>query len=389
MWHNVEARDTSAPSDVAEPATGMPPSAARPTASPSGADGSVRHPGTVSIVMPTIAWTGTFEACARRVVELLDRTDADCDFLVAFDGQASSRPSWLERPDVTVVETGLRSGPAAARNLAAKGARGRILFFVDADVMLSPDALDHVLARLDAAPDLGGLFGCYDDDPAAPGVVSRFRNLLHHHTHVTHPGQSGSFWAGCGAIRTRMFLDIGGFDTSFDCPSVEDIELGMRLTAAGGHIELDPTLTCKHLKRWTLVSMIVTDVWHRAVPWTRMLVATGAMPATLNIDRRSRVSGACATAATAFLAMTPWYPVASVVAALLVAVVLGLNADFYGLCRRRGGLAFAAGAAALHLLYFVYASLTFGVVATWYRMCGSIRSAAWSPQKRPGAAQRQ
>jgi transposase len=31
--------------------------------------------------------------------------------------------------------------------------------------------------------------------------VSRFRNLLHHHTHTTHPGPACTFWAGCGAVR--------------------------------------------------------------------------------------------------------------------------------------------------------------------------------------------
>lgn len=357
------------------------------TASGAGRDS---HDGTLaaSIVMPTIGWTGTFETCARRVIELLDTADTACEFIVAFDGPASDHPAWLDRPDVTVVATGVRSGPAAARNLAAEAARGRILFFVDADVTLAPDALDHVLARFAADPNLGGLFGCYDDEPAAPGVVSRFRNLLHHHTHVSHPGPSGTFWAGCGAIRTPMFLDVSGFDATFGCPSVEDIELGMRVTSAGGRIELDPALTCKHLKRWTLASMITTDVWHRAVPWTRMLMSTGDMPATLNIDWRSRVSGGCATAAVAFLAASPWIPVSLVIAVACLTVVLMLNADFYRLCLRKGGLGFAAGAAALHVLYFVYASLTFGAVAAWCRARSSIQSATWNPQPTPAPAPR-
>ena len=342
----------------------------------------------ISIVMPTVAWTGTFEPCARRVIDLLDTTDTACEFVVAFDGPASDRPAWLERPDVTVVATGLRAGPAAARNLAAEAARGRILFFVDADVTLAPDALDHVLARFAADPDLAGLFGAYDDEPAAPGLVSRFRNLLHHHTHVSHPGPSGTFWAGCGAIRTPKFLDVGGFNASFGCPSVEDIELGMRVTAAGGRLELDPALTCKHLKHWTLRSMIVTDVFHRAVPWTRMLMASGDMPATLNIDWRSRASGVCAMAAVAFVAAAPWYPLALAFAATCIAVVLGLNAGFYRLCLRKGGLAFAAGAAALHVLYFVYASLTFGAVSAWHRARSSVPSAAWDSRSSPAPASR-
>jgi hypothetical protein len=51
-----------------------------------------------------------------------------------------------------------------------------------------------------------------------------------------------------------------------------------------------------------------------------------------------------------------------------VAVACGLaivacHADFYRLCLRKRGLLFAVGAGALHVLFFVYSSLTFGMVA--------------------------
>lgn len=39
-----------------------------------------------------------------------------------------------------------------------------------------------------------------------------------------------------------------------------------------------------------------------------------------------------------------------------------MNRDFYVLCTRQGGLAFAAGSFLLHWLYFTYATLTFGAV---------------------------
>ncbi len=55
-------------------------------------------------------------------------------------------------------------------------------------------------------PALTALFGSYDDAPAAPGLVSQYRNLLHHFVH-----QQGvfrdeirpahTFWTGCGMIR--------------------------------------------------------------------------------------------------------------------------------------------------------------------------------------------
>lgn len=316
----------------------------------------------LTVVMPTTTWSGTFEPCARRVIELMGESTVPCEFIVALDGPPADRPEWMKSPRVLVVATGVRSGPAVARNLAVQGARGRNLLFVDSDVVLAKGTLERAHAALESDPGLSGVFGTYDDSPPDPGVVSRFKNLLHHHTHSTHPGPVGTFWAGCGAIRRDIFDALGGFKSSYGYPSVEDIELGMRATATGRRIEIDPTLRCTHLKRWTLKSMVVTDIVHRAVPWARLLLSAGTIPATLNLDWRGRASGLCATAAAASVAAAPFLPSALIATALLVGAAIALNASFFKLCARRGGVAFACACVPLHLLYLVYSTATFAAV---------------------------
>ncbi|MFM1996856.1 MAG: hypothetical protein RLZZ111_1243 [Planctomycetota bacterium] len=313
--------------------------------------------------MPTVFWTGSFEQCARRALELIDRAPEPTEVIFAFDGVPPPKPAWLDRGDVRIVATHRRSGPAIARNLAAQAARGSVLFFVDADVELATDALVRVLASFDADPDLVALFGAYDDEPAAMGVVSTFRNLLHHHTHAANPGEASTFWTGCGAVRTAAFLDLGGFNESFAHPSVEDIELGMRIAASGGRIVLDPDLRCKHLKRWTLGSMVFTDIVHRAAPWTRLILSQKHLPTTLNLDWRGRLGAICALGLAASL-VAGWFTPVGLWAALgwTGALVL-LNRGLYRLCLSKRGLRFAVASVALHWLYFVYSSLTFGVIA--------------------------
>jgi cellulose synthase/poly-beta-1,6-N-acetylglucosamine synthase-like glycosyltransferase len=318
---------------------------------------------TLTLVMPTVRLDGDFETSACRALECLQGRGCAAEFIVAIDGLAITPPVWLDRPHVKIVATGSRSGPAVARNAAVAAARGEILFFVDADVVLAPDAVERVLAAFAAAPDLAGVFGAYDDEPAAPGLVSQFRNLLHHHTHISHPGPATTFWTGCGAIRLKNILAVGGFDTRFTCPSIEDIDLGWRVTAAGGRIVIDPDLRCKHLKQWTLWSMICTDVFARAVPWTQMLVTRHQMPATLAIDWKNRLSGVLALLFIAAAALAPFAAVAAGIAAVCGASIAVLHRDFYRLCQRKRGAWFALAAFALHVLFFVYSSLTFGVVA--------------------------
>ena len=182
-----------------------------------------------------------------------------------------------------LVVTDPSLGASDARNAGAARATGDVLVFVDADVRVHPDALGRIRAAFDADPSLTALHGSYDDSPSHRSTVSAFRNLLHHHVHQANPGPAETFWTGLGAVRRDAFLAVGGFDAErYPHPSIEDIELGHRLVAAGGTLVLDPTVQGTHLKRWTLRSMVHTDFARRAVPWIALQVRSA--PAQLGAE---------------------------------------------------------------------------------------------------------
>ena len=192
--------------------------------------------------------------------------------------------------EIIVVREPVRTGPAAARNAGAREAAGDVLVFVDADIEVHPDVFSRIRSAFAKEDELVALFGSYDDAPAAPGVVSRFRNLLHHHVHQTSGGPATTFWGGIGAIRREEFEGIGGFDQErFAVPSIEDIELGMRLTAAGARIVLDPEIQGTHLKRWTLGQMLRTDLHDRGIPWVQLLLESRDSSSALNLSWRHRL----------------------------------------------------------------------------------------------------
>jgi glycosyltransferase involved in cell wall biosynthesis len=240
--------------------------------------------------------------------------------------------------EVIVVDEAGGPGPAAARNEGARRAAGDVLVFVDADVEPHRDAFTRMRAAFAADPGLDALFGAYDDDPADPGLVSRFRNLLHHHVHVEGAGPAETFWAGLGAIRRSAFP---GFDAErYPAASVEDVELGLRLTAGGGRIVLDPRIQGRHLKAWTLATMVHTDFARRGLPWAELLLERGHGSDALNLGPRHRLS---ALAALGLLARRRRLAAA---AALLV-----LNRRFYALLLRREGPARAAAGVGLHAVH--------------------------------------
>lgn len=266
---------------------------------------------------------------------------------------------------VEIVTAPAASGPAAARNAGVARTGGEIVVFVDADVEVHPDALRRLREAFERDPGLAAVFGGYDDRPAAPAVVSRFRNLLHHHTHASAGGPATTFWAGLGAIRREAFVAVGGFDAQrYPRPCIEDIELGMRLHAAGRRIVLDPAVRGTHLKRWTLWSMLRTDVAARGAPWVALrLERGGAGGGALNLAWGQRLAAGAALVGTA-AALSGRGRLALAALAAMIAP----NLRFYALLARLGGPHLALSGVPLHLVHHLtaVASLPAGVVL-WAR----------------------
>src|SRR5262249_21055940 len=279
-----------------------------------------------------------------------------------------------------VLRLWTNSGPAAARNFGACHARGRVLVFVDADVVIGPGVLERIRRAFVERWNMAAMFGSYDATPRAPGYVSRYRNLLHHFTHQNGGVEASTFWAGCGAVRLEAFRAVGGFDAQrFPRPSVEDIDLGHRLREAGYRIILDRRLQGTHLKRWRLVSMIHTDITCRAIPWSKLIIQTGAMPDALNLVWSQRLSAALVmTAGVAFA--TAWLkaPLVVLSAAALVTVIV-VNRGLYRLFYRSGGLPLAVIGVSLHMLYFVYSSLSYVLVWLAHRLSAHLARGPQAP----------
>jgi hypothetical protein len=114
---------------------------------------------------------------------------------------------------------------------------------------------------------------------------------MHSYVHQHSKPKAVTFWSGCGAIRRQVFLDSGGFDANrYNTPAIEDVELGYRLVQANRKLALNADIRVKHLKRWNLRSMIETDFFHRAIPWSELILRSGRMPNDLNLRISHRVS---------------------------------------------------------------------------------------------------
>ena len=258
---------------------------------------------------------------------------------------------------------------------------GEILAFVDADVLLSPEGLGIIAEAFARDSSLAAVFGSYDDEPAGKTFISQYKNLMHHYVHQSSPEQASTFWAGCGAVRKRIFQIVGGFDeTTYTTPSVEDIAFGLELTTRGYPIRLEKRLTVKHLKQWTTSSLLRADIFGRAVPWTRLILKSGQLPRNLNLDYRSRISavlvGLLVAIGLLLLAFASerrnLLSPAMFGMAITCTMLFVLKCDVYRFFWRKRGLLFAVRAIALHWAYYLYSGLTFAIVAADALLCSRL-----------------
>lgn len=246
----------------------------------------------MSIVIAVYNGGPDLERCLAGVAAL-DYTRMECILVddASTDGVAAKLAGLY---DLQLISLDRQSGPAHARNVGGMHARGDILFFTDADVVLHPQALTEATAGFASAENIAAVFGSYDTEPGDPALVSQYRNLLHHWVHQSGQEEAFTFWSGCGAVKKSVFQELGGFDTSFDVPSIEDIELGGRIRNAGHAIRLQKSMQGTHLKQWRFWNMVKTDIFCRAVPWMGLLFGRGEFKSDLNLDTGSKLGTAAA-----------------------------------------------------------------------------------------------
>lgn len=319
-------------------------------------DHSAKNYPAISIVIPVHNGGEKFRRCLETVKALHPPA---LELIVVGDGDTDGSADMAAQFEAQVIRLAERGGPARARNVGAWRARGDVLLFIDADVAVPTNLLSRVTEAFDEAPHAAAVMGSYDCDPAAQGVISQYKNLLHHYVHQQSNEDAMTFWGACGAIRRDVFVKMCGFDERYRRPCVEDIDLGYRLRAAHHAIRLKKTLQVKHLKSWTLFSLLNSDIRDRAVPWTELIMRYRRFSNDLNLRYSDRGSVVAMFVLLLTAPMVVGFPALIIVPGIMALLLLLLNVRLYRFFIAQRGIAFVLPVIPLHWLSFVYSGLAF------------------------------
>ncbi len=327
----------------------------------------------ISVIVPAFNAGRTLKACLASI--LANRSNY-AEIILVDDRSTDDTAEIAKNLGVYVVPNSRLKGPAGARNEGATHASGEILLFIDSDITVPDTLLAEVMSNFDQDSELVALFGSYDTSPACSNFLSQYKNLMHHFVHQISREQTSSFWGGCGAIRKDIFLETGGFnEKDYPNASIEDIELGLRLTKQGHRIKLLKSLQVKHHKKWTIFNLLRADILYRAVPWTKLIAETGKVPDDLNLQISQRWSALLAglfVAVCLLVGIKHWWnpvPISILLASalLLTVILIYLNRGMYRFFLRHKGFLFLIPTFFWHVSYYLYSSITFVILWIYHR----------------------
>jgi glycosyltransferase involved in cell wall biosynthesis len=191
----------------------------------------------LSVIVPAYNEEAALPACLRT---LLAQTYPAVEVIVVDDGSSDGTVEVARRFPVRVLGAAHR-GPAAARNLAARRARGEILVFVDADMTFDPAFLD----RLTEPVRRGAALGTFTTEEFVANPENRWARCWSlnlglppdRRLAADHPPTSTIF----RALPRERFLEVGGFDEGVGY--TDDDTLAGKL---GGGSAAAPGAICYH-----------------------------------------------------------------------------------------------------------------------------------------------
>lgn len=200
------------------------------------------------------------------------RADGAAELVVVDNGSSDGSPAMVRDhfPEAALVDDAGNVGYGAAANIAVARCAAEHVLLLNADTVVHAGALDTLRRHLDAHPRVGmagplllnpdgstqasafpfpGTLGwLVENEPVAPlaGLVPPLRRRLLRFAPPTAPAAVPWVLGAALAIRRTAFDAVGGFDPSFFM-YFEEVDLALRLAAAGWETHLVPTARVTHL----------------------------------------------------------------------------------------------------------------------------------------------
>ena len=191
--------------------------------------------GTISIIIPNLHSPIIDQVIAALTVQ----TAPALEIIVVGQDRYGLVPT-----DVTFIQTERPISAAAARNLGARHAHGEYLLFIDSDCLACPQLIERLsICHIYGKHIIGGGVA-----PESNSYWSYCDNLLVFADvlNTATAGERALLPSLNLSMPRGIFLELGGFDERYPGAAGEDLDLSLRLRAAGYHLHFEPGAWVAH-----------------------------------------------------------------------------------------------------------------------------------------------
>jgi cellulose synthase/poly-beta-1,6-N-acetylglucosamine synthase-like glycosyltransferase len=198
----------------------------------------------ISVAIPAYNSEKTIGQCLKALAEQSYPADS-YEVIVVDDGSTDSTPA-IAQSFATRYIRQENQGPAAARNNAARQAKGDIILFTDSDCVPDANWIREMVKPFEDSRVMAvkGAYRTQQNSLTARFAQVEFEERFEMLKKAETVDMVDTYSAG---FRRKVFLDLGGFDPSFPVANNEDTEFSYRMSALNYRMVFNPQAIVYHL----------------------------------------------------------------------------------------------------------------------------------------------
>ncbi|HOO78388.1 MAG TPA: glycosyltransferase family 2 protein [bacterium] len=223
----------------------------------------------VAVIIPVHNDAGWLPECLAAVGR--EAQPRGWEVVVVDDASTDRSAEIAEEAEVRVIRLAENRGVSVSRNTGAHAVSADILVFVDSDVVPEPGCLQAMVDILNRRPEVHAV-GAYPlPGDLSPEWSSHFVGLRSAWGYHWEKGETerpfSSIQSECGAIRSEVFRELGGFVEWYGGVGMEEFHMSHEMERRGyGHLLLRSAAYKHHYKRLCRRCRALMDRTARWVP---------------------------------------------------------------------------------------------------------------------------
>lgn len=218
----------------------------------------------ISVIIPCHNTSQTLAACLVAISKAVDYAQSSAavdkiEIIVIDDCSSDDSLKIAKGFSDNVLQHSKRQGANACRNTGIDASQNSILVFIDADIIIEKHHLALILDCFNRNTQIDAITGMLSAYAGVDGFCSHYKNIYMNYIFSKQHREVTFLYGSIYALRRSIAVDYRILKKLDPRRPAEDTRLGINLVAGNHKILILKELEVKHLKNYTLASLLIND----------------------------------------------------------------------------------------------------------------------------------